>query len=341
MAGRGRHTQRGNKEPPKISGAEILKKAEMRSKLRYQGFLRPPTAWIEDPKMEIMNTAFPGLRVLQTGRPPQPPPASGTTGIGVQTLLSSSSIQAGSGEGPGPFPQTHDVKMDRANTSMNDFDMMGNENLASGTVRSPAPKRKLDDHSDDERPSKTRNTSIPFDPNDPFWTLHNIDPGSVRRTVRSPAQKRRQEEETGGASSKKRNTSVPFDPNHSFWTLHNIDPGSVRRSPRTPFPDPISTYAHPMRDTASGPSTPTQRASTPRPIPSPPKRKATGELEGHQAKVPKPTPTTKRKANKISKNLVNPNANTSPTPKKQKVSVPTTVRERAAAFDRAVQAFPR
>jgi len=157
-------------------------------------------------------------------------------------------------------------------------------------------------------------------------------------SVRSSAQKRRHEEseEETTRPSKKRDTHEPFDANHPFWSMHNVDPINVHRSPRTPFPDPISTHAHPLRE-----STPSDEGpSTPRQVPTK-KRKAHSNLEGHPGKVSKPNPTKKRKASAISKSIVRPTANHSPAPKKLKVSEPTTVRERVAAFDRAVHSFPR
>jgi hypothetical protein len=132
----GKPIKRGNHEPPKITGAEIIKKAQLRSKLRYQGFLRPPTTWIEDPNTKFLSTAFPALRALDTGRPPLPPPAFGTSG------------GMGGGEGPGPFPAMggggiSPADMNMGHTSINDFEDMGG--LPSGSVRAPATKRKAEE----------------------------------------------------------------------------------------------------------------------------------------------------------------------------------------------------
>jgi hypothetical protein len=121
----GKPIKRGNHEPPKITGAEIIKKAQLRSKLRYQGFLRPPTTWIEDPNTKFLSTAFPTLKALETGRPPQPPPAFGTTGGALPRM-----VGLGGGEGPGPFPAMggggiSPADMNMGHTSINDFEDMG------------------------------------------------------------------------------------------------------------------------------------------------------------------------------------------------------------------------
>jgi hypothetical protein len=193
-----------------------------------------------------------------------------------------------------------------------------------------------------------------FDPKHPFWTTHNIDPSTVRRTPTSQprtAPTKRKGAEGGAGASKKSNTRVPFDPQHPFWTMHNIDPINVRRTPRTTFPDPQSTSAHPLRESLEeGSSTPRQLSRrTGRPlethVPELGKRKER-DFEGpsNPRKVSKPNPNNKRKAKAISKNLIQANANVTveqgmPT-MKARTTKPTTVRERAAAFEQAINAFP-
>jgi hypothetical protein len=255
--------KRGNKEPIKPSGAEILHKAQLRSKLRYHGFMRPPTAWIEDPKMKVLETAFPGLQVLQTGRPPQPPPAAGTVGVHQQAAPQQAAPQYDS-----PFPEMAPEGASKSesgpgSSSINDFERMGGQ--TSGTVRSSAPKRRMDS---EEGPSNSAQSAY-----------------------------------TG---NKKSNTAS-YDPQY----------GSSR-STHSHFPDPQSTYAHPLRE----------------------KRKADpfDESEQRVSKSSKPNPTLKRKAQRISQG-----DGLRPSPrevaKKAKIGIPTTVKEKAAAFERATKAW--
>lgn len=282
-------------EPPKISVAEILKKAQDRSLLRYQGFLRPPTAWVEDPQTKFLTAAFPGLQVLETGRPPQPPPASGTVGGGPTRKVSSGGVVGG-----GAVPMIPDEDMGQSSqpsgrpqsSTIDDYESMGG--MPSGTVRAPVEKRKRLSEDDGE------GNPMP---------------------------------------SKRPNTRVPFDANHPFWTQHDVNPLNVTRTPRQTFPDPSSTHAHPLR--VEGPSSsrqphemPATEASMDEPEPSN-KRKATRMLRAPPAKVSKPSPTAKRKASAISPDLLRPDRMPSQVQKKQKASIQPTVRERAAALDRA------
>jgi hypothetical protein len=205
----GKPSKQGYHEPPKITGAEILKKAQLRSKLRYQGFLRPPT--IEDPQTKFLSTAFPALQALETGRPPQPPPAFDTRGGALPQLVGMEG-----GVGPGPFPPMggggitpEDMNMGR--TSINDFEDMGV--MPSGSVQAAATKRKADEDPDESGPTKKSNTRVSFDPQHPFWTTHNIDPSTVRQIPTSrpraaPTKSKGVENQEGAEATKKSNMRV-------------------------------------------------------------------------------------------------------------------------------------
>jgi hypothetical protein len=131
-------------------------------------------------------------------------------------------------------------------------------------------------------------------------------------------------------------SSHPSTPKASSHGSRASSPGSGALShPSTPKASSHGSRASaPGSGASSHPSTPKasshgSRASTP--IPPPPSLPRIRVTEG---------PTLgKRKAERISKNPFNPPP-VQPNKKKARTTKPTTVRERAAAFERAVNAFP-